>query len=152
MFLIAKYSPGKFSFNLGVPDIYSTVEVTNKSSIASCLVNLRAVKTYSVNEVTDKNCRSNPFRNFHDRRERIEAECLFPFTLSGKNHSTCIQFELTNFTRPVFRCPIRTVKGAGPNGTDYTDYHLTGGELKLGEFCPTNRCLFKLDKTQNVIM
>ena len=55
MFLIAKYSPGKFSFNLGVPDIYSTNEVTNKSSIASCLVNLRAVKTYSVNEVTDKN-------------------------------------------------------------------------------------------------
>ena len=52
-----------------------------------------------------------------------------------------------HFARPVFRCPIRTVKGAGPNGTDYTDSHLTGGLTTegifnlRGEFCPTNRRL-----------
>ena len=45
----------------------------------------------------------------------------------------------------VFRCPIRTVKGAGPAGTDYTDQHLTGGGIAsdgaadlAGVFCPTN--------------
>ena len=92
----------------------------------------------NITEVTAEVCRSNPFGNYLDRVAGIEAECLFPFTLNGERHDTCVMDELEDFTRPVFRCPIRTVKGAGPNGTDYTDYHITGGEELEGWFCPTN--------------
>ena len=92
-----------------------------------------------INEVTAEDCRTNPSSNLYDRVDGIEASCLFPFTLNGVRHDTCIMDQLTNFTRPVFRCPIRTVKGAGPSGTDYTDEHLSGGEYFQGTFCPTNR-------------
>ena len=71
-----------------------------------------------------------------DERDGIEAPCLFPFTLSGESQSTCIMDEIDDFTRPVFRCPIRAVKGVG---TDYTDTHITGGAELGGYFCPTNR-------------
>ena len=93
----------------------------------------------NITEVTAEVCRTNPFHNRHDRADGREAECIFPFTLNGESHNACIFDEITDFTRPVFRCPIRTVKGAGPNGTDYTDEHLTGGFLTQGDFCPTNR-------------
>ena len=92
-----------------------------------------------ITEVTAKKCRSTPFNNEWDRGHGTESSCLFPFTLNGEGHDTCIMDQLTNFTRPVFRCPIRTVKGAGPNGTDYTDEHLTNGRDLQGAFCPTNR-------------
>ena len=92
----------------------------------------------NITEVTAEVCRSNPFSGYWDN-DGIEAECLFPFTLNGESHDTCIMGEESDFTRPVFRCPIRTVKGAGPNGTDYTDFHLTGGFDLQGAFCPTNR-------------
>ena len=95
-----------------------------------------------ITEVTAEVCRTNPFNNVWDKEDGIEAPCLFPFTLNGTNHNACIMDKLTNFTRPVFRCPIRTVKGAGPHGTDYTEEHLTGGggfNGLQGEFCPSNR-------------
>ena len=93
----------------------------------------------NITEVTAEVCRSNPFNNLRDSWDGIEAECLFPFTLNGEIFNRCIMDEISDFTRPVFRCPIRTVKGAGPNGTDYTDYHITAGQELKGEFCPTNR-------------
>ena len=92
-----------------------------------------------ITEVTAKVCRTNLGPSWADRRDGIEAPCLFPFTLNGESHSSCIMDEIEDFTRPVFRCPIRTVKGAGPNGTNYTDTHLTGGLGIGGYFCPTNR-------------
>ena len=92
-----------------------------------------------ITEVTAEVCRTNPIINEYDKADRLEASCLFPFTLNGVSHDTCIMDQLTSFTRPVFRCPIRTVRGAGPNGTDYTDEHLTGGATLKGDFCPTNR-------------
>ena len=91
-----------------------------------------------ITEVTAKVCRTNLGPSWADRRDGIEAPCLFPFTLNGESHSSCIMSAIDDFTRPVFRCPIRTVKGAGPNGTDYTDTHLTGGGELGGYFCPTN--------------
>ena len=93
----------------------------------------------NIAEVTAEVCRTNPFNNNLDIVDGIEAPCLFPFTLNEESHDTCITDQLTKFTRPVFRCPIRTVKGAGANGTDYTDEHITGGQDLQGEFCPTNR-------------
>ena len=91
-----------------------------------------------ITEVTAKECRSNPSQSWADTRDGLEAKCLFPFTVNGESHDSCIMAKIQDFTRPVFRCPIRTVKGAGPSGTDYTDYHLTGGTNLQGEFCPTN--------------
>ena len=62
-------------------------------------------------------------------------------------HNACITNEIEDFTRPVFRCerwnipdhfrktshlfrcPIRTVKDAGPNGTDYIANDVIGGEV-----------------------
>ena len=43
--------------------------------------------------------------------------------------------EIQDFPRPVFRCPIREVKGAG---TDYTAEDLIGGDTLDGSLCPTN--------------
>ena len=90
----------------------------------------------NITEVTAEVCRSNPFNNDYDRQDGIEAPCLFPFTLNGKSYNTCILDEIEDFTRPVFRCPIRTLKGVG---TNYTDFHHTGGGELGGYFCPTNR-------------
>ena len=92
-----------------------------------------------ITEVTAKVCRTTHSQSWADERDGIEAPCLFPFTLDGETHTTCILSELDQLTRPIFRCPIRTVKGAGPDGTDYTDDHLTGGPDLTGTFCPTNR-------------
>ena len=92
-----------------------------------------------ITEVTDKDCRSNPSQSWQDTRDGIEAKCLFPFSLNGESHDTCLMSAVEDFTRPVFLCPIRTVKGAGPTGTDYTDTHLTGGPYLAGGYCPTNR-------------
>ena len=92
----------------------------------------------NITEVTAKVCRSNP-NSWADERDGIEPPCLFPFTLNGESPDTCIMDEIDDFTRPVFRCPIRAVKGAGTNGTDYTDTHLTAGPHLGGFFCPTNR-------------
>ena len=89
----------------------------------------------NITEVTAEVCRTNPFNSEHDRQDGIEAPCLFPFTLNEKSHDTCIMDDIEDFTRPVFRCPIRRVKGSG---TDYTDSHLTGGEFSEGFFCPSN--------------
>lgn len=89
-----------------------------------------------INEVTARACRTNPSNNNWDSGDAIEALCLFPFTLNGRRYNSCITDEIEGFTRPVFRCPIRTVKGAG---TDYTDQHLIGGDDFLqGALCPTN--------------
>ena len=97
-----------------------------------------------ITEVTAKVCRTNPVNtkidtSWADTRDGIEAPCLFPFSLNGESHNSCIMDQIEDFTRPVFRCPIRTVKGAGSNGTEYTDTHLTAGVNLDGYFCPTNR-------------
>ena len=91
-----------------------------------------------ITEVTAKVCTTNPSDSWADRRDGIEAPCLFPFSLNGESHNSCIMSEIQDFTRPVFRCPIRTAKGVG---TAYTDIHLAGGPYLVGSFCPTNRCL-----------
>ena len=92
-----------------------------------------------ITEVTAKVCRTTSSQSWADERDRIEAPCLFPFTLKGEVHTSCLMGSIDGFTRPIFRCPIRSVKGAGPNGTDYADYHLSGGPYLGGAFCPTNR-------------
>ena len=88
-----------------------------------------------ITEVTAEVCRTNSFGS-SDERDAIEAPCLFPFTFNGESHRVCITDQIEDFTRPVFRCPIRRVKGVG---TNYIDTHTTGGPTSQGFFCPTNR-------------
>ena len=97
-----------------------------------------------INDQTAELCRANPF-GYNDQIDGTEAICLFPFTLNGVAHSECLTDQIEGFIRPVFRCPIRTVKGAGAGGTEYTDLHITGGGIASdgaadlgGFFCPTN--------------
>ena len=47
-----------------------------------------------ITEVTAKVCRTTPSDIWADQREEIEARCIFPFTLNGETHSTCILDEL----------------------------------------------------------
>ena len=97
-----------------------------------------------LSEVTAEVCRANPY-GYNDQLTGTEAPCIFPFTLNGVRHTECLTDQIEGFIRPIFRCPIRTVRGAGPTGTDYTDQHLTGGGIASdgaadlgGFFCPTN--------------
>ena len=103
-----------------------------------------------ITEVTAKVCRTFS-ASIWDERDKIEAQCIFPFTLDGVTHDTCIMDEIEDFTRPVFRCPIRSVKGAGPEGTDYTDEHIIGGGLTEGFFCPTNSISSSINGSGNLV-
>ena len=94
-----------------------------------------------ITEVTAEVCRTNPFNNYHDLAEGTETPCLFLFTLNGESHDTCIMDEIEDFTRPVFRYLIRTLKGAGPNGIEYTDTHLTAGNELQGLLTDCSRNL-----------
>jgi len=47
-----------------------------------------------ITEVTAKVCRTTPSDIWADQRDQIEARCIFPFTLNGESHSTCILDEL----------------------------------------------------------
>ena len=105
----------------------------------------------NITEVTAEVCRSTPTDSIWDGRDGIEGECLFPFTLNGVTHDSCIMDELAEFTRPLFRCPIRTVKGAGPDGTDYNDDHLTGGVELAGFFCPTNSISASINESGHLV-
>ena len=91
-----------------------------------------------ITDVTAQVCRTNPLASYWDQQDMVETACLFPFTLNGVTYSECILDQISDFTRPVFRCPIRTVRGAGPGGTDYTDLNLVTGEFLEGNLCPTN--------------
>lgn len=82
----------------------------------------------NINEVTTKICRTTP-TDEDDRWLRIEAECIFPFTLDNVTHIQCTLSQLAGFTRPQFICPIRTLRGRGTNYTT-ADSDTT--------FCPTN--------------
>ena len=88
-----------------------------------------------INEVTAEVCRANIFGSTWEINDEVEATCLLPFSVNGVRYDTCIMDEIQDFPRPVFRCPIREVKGAG---TDYIAEFLIGGDALDGSLCPTN--------------
>ena len=47
-----------------------------------------------ITEVTAEVCRTNPFNNYYDELDGTEATCLFPFTLNGETHDTCVMVTL----------------------------------------------------------
>ena len=82
-------------------------------------------------EVRGDQCRTTPI-DFMDRRDRKEPFCLFPFYLDGIEYNQCTLTEIKDFTRPHFICPIRTIKGRGHNGRNFTTEDVDR------KFCPTN--------------
>ena len=113
-----------------IADQYNMEYTASGSADPECLTG-----NGDITEVTAKVCRTNPLLSNLDFTDGIEASCIFPFTLNGQTFNSCSSDEIEEFTRPVFRCPIRTIKGLG---TNYTDEHLSGGAFQLGFFCPTN--------------
>ena len=74
----------------------------------------------------------------------IEAECIFPFTLEtvdGKGEwDGCLVSGIQDFTLPVFKCPIRTIKN---RDTTYKTNYITSNGQPYNEvvnafYCPTN--------------
>ena len=100
------------------------------------------VGTGDIKEVGGGDCRTTP-TNDGDRTDGIEAECIFPYHLDGKEYNQCTLSEVTGFSRPVFRCPIRTIRG---RGTNYTTEDMDR------EYCPTNfieNGLYPVNNTYN---
>ena len=60
----------------------------------------------------EEKCRTTP-TFIRDREERIEAECIFPYYIDEKEDKECTLNGISDFTRPQFICPIRTIKGKG---------------------------------------
>ena len=86
------------------------------------------IGTGDITEVGGGECRTTP-TNEWDRRDKIEARCIFPYYIDGQEYTGCTQTEIQDFTKPVFICPIRTIKGSGNNYTS---------EDATAKYCPTN--------------
>ena len=98
----------------------------------------------SYGDIEDKgtwNCSTKTF-NGADISEGIEPQCIFPFYLNGVKYTGCTFAEIKDFSRPLFICPIRTLKNRGNN---YETYH---ANIKQ-KYCPTNVIRsFSLNSTQ----
>merc|ERR1711936_877149 len=70
--------------------------------------------------------------DFDDIGDKKEPFCIFPFYLDGIEYNQCTLTEIKDFTRPQFICPIRTLKGRGHNGRNFTTEDVDR------KYCPTN--------------
>ena len=95
-------------------------------------------------ELNDEVCRTNPATYFSNSNARIEPEpvCIFPFQLDDQTWNECLMSGIEDFTHPVFRCPIRTLKSR--ETTYFSDYNGINEALK-GGYCPTNSIGNKID-------
>ena len=82
----------------------------------------------------------------------VEAECIPNYTVDNTKWDGCLVSGIQDFTHPVFKCPIRTIKNR--NTTYYTNYDyiynttdFVGIEVQVqvqvnevvnGVYCPTN--------------
>ena len=99
--------------------------------------------TGDINEVTAEVCTVLPITyalGVYTVIDPKEAECVFPFTVDGREWDGCLVSGIQDFTHPVFRCPIRTLKNR--NTTYFTNYKTANGqivnEVLNGFYCPTN--------------
>ena len=67
-----------------------------------------------------------------DREDKKESFCIFPFYLDGIEYNQCTLTEIKDLTRPQFICPIRTLRGRGHNGRNFTTEDVDR------KYCPTN--------------
>ena len=91
--------------------------------------------------------------------DNVEAECIFNFTVNNQDYDGCLMSGIDDFTHPVFKCPIRAVKGR--NSFQYfTNYTTTSGqqvnEVLNGVYCPTNsigaKIKFDADVGENIVI
>jgi len=87
--------------------------------------------TGDINEVGGDQCRTTP-TDVRDVIDKKEPFCLFPFYLDGIEYNQCTLTEIRDFTRPRFICPIRTIRGRGHNGRNFTTDDVDR------KYCPTN--------------
>ena len=109
--------------------------------------------TGDINEVTADVCRviaTEYEAGAGSYLDNVEAQCIFNFTVNNQDYDGCLMSGIDDFTHPVFKCPIRAVKGR--NSFQYfTNYTTTSGqqinEVLNGVYCPTNSvgAIFKLD-------
>ena len=69
-----------------------------------------------ITEVGGQHCRTTPTFT-RDRLDKVEALCIFPYHLDGKEYNECTLTEIKDFSRPRFVCPIRTIKNRDTNYT-----------------------------------
>ena len=91
----------------------------------------------NIQESNDEVCRTNPSTYYSNSNDRIEPEpaCIFPFQFDGKTWNECLMSGIEDFTHPVFRCPIRTLKSRESN---YLSDNNGVNEALIGGYCPTN--------------
>ena len=102
--------------------------------------------TGDITEVTADVCTVIPTRYIviNSWIDPVEAECLFPFTVDNTEWDGCLVSGIQDFTHPVFKCAIRTIKNR--NTTYFTNYNTTDefqqnktvNEVVNGVYCPTN--------------
>ena len=100
--------------------------------------------TGDINEVTANDCRAihTNFRlgNAEEFTDDVEAQCIFNFKVDEKEWDGCIMSGIQDFSHPVFRCPIRSLKNR--NSTYFTNYtppeSQTVNEVINAVYCPTN--------------
>ena len=94
--------------------------------------------TGDINEVTTQTCRSSPvysLTNNYYSEDRVEATCIFPFMYDNMEMNTCLMGGIENFTHPIFRCPVRSLK---TRGASYISSNENGDNEVFIGYCPTN--------------
>ena len=107
--------------------------------------------TGDITEVTADVCTVIPTSYTSDRYsliDPVEAGCLFPYTVDNTYLDGCTVSGIEDFTHPVFKCPIRSIKNRNTSySTNYiqrtTDengftVYVQVNELINGVYCPTN--------------
>ena len=95
--------------------------------------------TGDINEVTTEACRSSPVyslvNNLLYSEDRVEATCIFPFTYDDMEMTSCLMGGIDNFTHPIFRCPVRSLRD---RGASYLSKNDNGESEIFNGYCPTN--------------
>ena len=102
-------------------------------------------------EVATNQCRSNPTISptaFYLIQSPEESSCIFPFKLDDQEYNRCVLQGIDGFTQPLFKCPVRKIRGRDTSyltETTYREYDMqppqdrkTGSEIVNVGYCPTN--------------
>ena len=89
--------------------------------------------TGDINDVTTEACKSSSIVSLVN--SIIEATCIFPFTYDGMEMNSCLMGGIENFTHPIFRCPVRSLRNRGAN---YLSNNDNGESEVFTGYCPTN--------------
>ena len=103
-----------------------------------------------INEVTAEVCTAlrTYYVDYFSYVDDVEAQCIFNFTVDGREWDGCMISGIDDFTHPVFKCAIRTIKNRN------TPYYFTNfvksdgqqvNEVINAAYCPTNSISYHYD-------